>query len=444
MNKDANIKKKVCLCIPTADRAEMVEEVLRYEMDYYPDFDMDIVCFDSSNDDRTEELVREYREKGFGNLIYKRTPKDLCIDYKIIYIWSQEKWLLDYDYVWLINDSISITKDSLVEIFSYLNDEYSLMRLPVEGSGNKEDFLTEDPNEWFHSCSKGMAHMGSTIMNTQLLRGNIDWDCLSYKYVKNNDIYSNDHGFFFTVGFYLERILELERFKGILIGNRRKWRRDSPLKKGKSYWNDFVFETWARSYVDTILSCPESYTNKEDVIKKSDNILFGRFESRSLIGFRIQGLFSLEVYERYKRYWPLVSTLDLKEIKEIAATPVEELIVLYGGDYGKTDRWEESLDKIVKHLPQEKLILVYGAGLYGEYTVRKLLEDGIERNRLRIVVSKPNDNVDEVHGIKVQSIDEYAAQKDDAHIIIATLPDTADKIESNLIEKEYKHRYRLF
>lgn len=421
----------------------MLKDVLSYEAEYYKSANVDIAVFDSSENDETQSLVMSFTERGFDNIFYRRTAPDSCIDCKIIEIWSQFRFLREYKYIWLINDSISIYPDALNEILEYMDDEYTLIRLPVEGSGSRDDLVTTDINKWFISCSKGMGHMASTIMNTKLLDEDIDWIMLQDKYVKNNDINSPDHGFFFTVGFYLERIAAAESFRGILIGNRKKWRRDSPLKMGKSYWDQLIFEVWARSYTETIIKTPDIYHEKERVIKESDNVLFGRFEKQSLISLRIRGLFSKNECTRYKKYWKYVSTLSMKELLEIAEAPVEELKRQYGDDYGLTGKWKDNLLSIEKKIGQKKII-VYGAGLYGQYVISQLIKDGFEKQLLGVAVSDPAQNVSVILGIPVKGISFYDEYRKDAMVIISTLPDTALAIKNTLEELDFKFSDRIF
>ena len=435
--------KKICICVPTKDRSEMIKEVLEFERDYYRKSGVDVIFYDSSETSETESVIRGFIQEGYSNITYKRTPSKQCIDYKIIEIWSKDLELLKYDYICLMNDSISILPDSLVEIIEFAEEEYDLIRLPIEGTDNKDDFITTDIDEWFHRCSKGMAHMASTFMNTRLLMGDIDWLYLREKYVGGNDITEENHGFFFTVGFYLERISELSSFRGLKIGNRRKWRRDSPLKNGKSYWNQFVFETWAKSYVETILKTPDCYSDKEEVIKGSDNIIFGRFERQSLISLRIQGMYSTAVYYKYKKYWPYVTTLNSDDLLEIAMTPVDELKKKYGDHFGQINRWSENLSRIEAKLG-EKDIIIYGAGLYGEYCVGQLIRNGYRNRIVGVAVSDESQNVDTINGIKVRNIDSFRDLKDSSIVIVATLPDTARTIQDHLRKKGYVNIELLF
>lgn len=436
-------EKDVLICIPTCDRSEMVGEVLKYELEYYTRLGLAIRYYDSSSDDQTETLIRAYQEKGYENLSYIRTESGLCIDDKIIGIWKNDKTLLDYRYIWLINDSISILEDALRVILPVLSDEYHLVRLPVMGSGSKEDMICYDTDEWFHKCSGSMAHMASTVMSTKLLTGPVDWEGLRAKYVVNGDIRSWEHGFFFTVGFYLERILDFPDFKGIMLGNCFKWRRDSELKQEMSYWTAMVFQSWGKSYCDTILRLPDAYTRKIEVIRTSDNLTVGRFEERSMLGYRFSGLYSLRVFFRLLRYWRLISDVPLRRLFLIALEPSERIKRRYGKKTFDEARWGENLRELEGRLG-ERPIIVYGAGLYGQRVVERLKQDGFAGRLQYVAVSDPARNIDVLFGIKVRGIRELTCLREEADVIVATLPDTAEQIKKTLRELHFQNILTLF
>lgn len=429
--------KKILMAIPTKDRSEMVREVLNYEVKYYKDYDIELCYYDSSIDDKTKRVISDIGEIAGVKIFYKRMGDGLCLDYKIIEMFKEfEK--SDYDYFWLVNDSVSISEQMLRKVIAATECDYDLIRLPLAGEGRTEDYVTEDINEWFLNCSQGMAHMASTIMSTSLLALKTDWDELRDKYVYNNEL-NDEHGYFFTVGFYLEQIKRLRQFKGLFIGNCCKWRRDSPLKKNNIYWYPYVFETWAKSYPETILKLPDEYTDKEEVIRKSDNITPGRFSKEMLIHYRLNGLYDVKIYERYKAYFKYITNESEEICYQIAVEPVESLKAKYKNLLAVEDAWEEKLSIIEKKI-KNCAVYIYGAGLYGEKSIQKLTKDGIEvRN---VLVTNINNNVSEICGVKICSIDDIAI--DDGYIIICTLPGTAAKIKEELDKRNISNYIGLF
>lgn len=432
--------KKVLIAVPTKDRPDMVREVLEYELPYYKNFNIDICYIDSSESDNTQEVIISLSKKYDKDIIYMTKSPRLCLDYKLVDVFKDFQ-AMEYDYYWLINDSISISEEMLNYVMKIVDDGYDLIRLPLAGSGNKEDFITNDVDEWFQKCSASMAHMASTIMSKALLEGNIDWDNLRKKYVNNNEL-DEKHGYFFTVGFYLEQIAKLDDFKGIFIGNRFKWRRDCPLKREKSYWQDKVFETWAKSYTETILNLPNIYKNKEDVIRQSDNIRVGRFSKENLIHYRISGLYDVDTYKKYKKYLKYVTDEKQSTCEKIAKTSIEELKKNYPNYIKVEDSWEEKLDLIENKLVN-KNIYIYGAGLYGERVVNKLICDGYSKRVKGVVVTESGINITSLLGKPVLGIDNTNFELDD-YIILSALPKTAESMKRELDKRNIKNYIGLF
>ena len=282
--------------------------------------------------------------------------------------------------------------------------------------------------------------MASTIMNKTLLSNQVDWDHLRDKYVYNN-VLDDNHGYFFTVGLYLEQIARLDNFKGLFIGNKCKWRRDSPLKRNQIYWKKFVFEAWAKSYPETILKLPNEYTDKEEVIRKSDNIKCGRFSKEMLIHYRLNGLYDITVCEKYKEYFKYVTTESYESCKKIAETSLDKLKQECANLLLIEEDWENKLQYILDKNKIGDDLYIYGAGLYGEKVINRLLED--EKKIKGVVVTTKDNNVTELSGFKVNVIDEIIVKKGD-YFLLCALPGTASKMKQELINRNIVNYIGLF
>lgn len=432
--------KKILMVIPTMGRSEMVREVLDFELSYYKKYPISVCYYDSSTDDKTKQVIEDASAKNAFDIIYKKTNSKLCLDYKIVEIFKELK-TLEYDYYWLINDSISILEEMLQYVFEIIEKDYDLIRLPLSGAGKKEDYITDSPNDWFCNCSQGMAHMASTIMSKSLLNMPIDWQELCEKYIMNNTL-DDMHGYFFTVGFYLEQILRLDNFSGIFIGNRYKWRRDSSLKGKQIYWRRYVFETWAKSYPETILKLPPIYTDKENVIRKSDNIVSERFSKEMLIYYRINGLYDIDKFEKFRNYFKYITTENEDVCCEIAKTPMEVLKRKYPNLIALEEEWEVKLEKIEKIIGNNSFY-IYGAGLYGQKVVNKLQSDGFGKLINGILVTSKEENADRICKINVYDIDEVKLTEE-SYIVVCALPGTAEKIKKELEKRHFKKYIGLF
>lgn len=443
MKENGNQMKEVCICIPTKDRPEMVKEVLEYTFPYYTNYEFKVMYVDSSDNTETREIVEAYQAKGYHNLLWKSINPDFCLDRKTFEILHGDADIYQAEYVWMINDSIAILPEALEIIAGIIPEHYDMIRLPASGDGKKEDYICTDINDWFQVCSKSMAHMASTIMNISLLRADPDWEQLYTKYVVTDSVGDGKHEYFFTIGLYLEQIAKLEHFRGIMLGKRVQWRRDSPCKKGRSYWNKIIFEVWARSYCDTILKLPEVYTDKIQVIRRSDNIVYGRFERQMMMEYRRQGLLDERVAWEYRNYWNMVSTLSEDEIMKIATLSMEELEAQPGNRHFDLSAWEKNLEWLERQVCGRQII-VFGAGVYGAYVLKKLVQDGYGPWIAGVAVTDPSVNLDVLEGYPVRCIRNYSDMRDQAQILIATLPDTGVKIEESLKDMGFRNCHLIF
>lgn len=431
----------IVMCIPTRNRPEMVREVLEHELEDYRRSGIRLCYYDSSDDAETRETIAAFNARHGTHVGCKTLARELCVDSKLVEILKDFE-ASEEEYLWLVNDSISISSAMLSRVMVLAHEGYDLIRLPIAGAGAKEDAVSTDAQDWFRNHSRGMAHMASTVMRRTLVDAPHDWDVLTQKYIGSNELGAG-HQYFFMVAFYLEQILQLQRFRGIYLGNTMKWRRDSPLKKWEVYWKDYLFDVWARSYTETILALPDAYRDKAAVIRASDNVMVGRFSRQSLVTYRLNGWYRLSTFFTYRKFFPLVSDEPLWLCLLIACVPVAFLRARYPYLLDVEDHWEEKMERLIRSLGEESVI-IYGAGRYGENMVRKMLSAGRKSQLLGVAVTSTDGNIDAIAGVPVRAIDDYLDQRQRALVIVATLPHAAASIKKELEKRRFQHIRMLF
>lgn len=429
------------MCIPTRNRPEMVREVLEHEMEDYRCSGIRLCYYDSSDDTKTQETIADFNKFHGMHVICKTLAQELCVDYKLVEILKDFE-ASDDEYLWLVNDSISIYPEMLSKVLDLTGEGYDLIRLPIAGSGAKDDAVSTDAQDWFRNHSRGMAHMASTIMRRTLVDAPHAWDELTQKYIGNNELGAG-HQYFFMVAFYLEQILKLERFRGIYLGNTLKWRRDSPLKKWDVYWKAYLFDVWARSYVETIFALPDAYRDKAAVIRQSDNVMVGRFSRQSLVTYRLNGWYGSKTFFTYRKFFPLVSDEPQWLCLLISCMPVAFLRWRYPYLFDVEEHWEEKMEQLIRNLAEDDVI-IYGAGRYGENMVRKMIDAGRRKHLLGVAVTSMEGNIDAIAGVPVRAIDDYLDQRQRALVIVATLPHAAASIKKELEKRRFQHVRMLF
>ena len=97
------MKNNILMCVPTRNRAQMVEEVLCYEMSYYQCLNIQLCYYDSSDNDDTYEVINKINKLYSNRILYRRSNPKLCLDYKLIEILKDFEES-EYEYLWLVND----------------------------------------------------------------------------------------------------------------------------------------------------------------------------------------------------------------------------------------------------------------------------------------------------------------------------------------------------
>lgn len=432
-------QSKLLICVPTKDRPEIVREVLEYELPYYKRYDLDICYYDSSESVDTYDVIRAMCEKHSVDIGYRRLDSSLCIDMKIVEMY-RELENSGYDYIWMINDAISISEEMIRRVASVLHDGYDIIRLSDPGKNGLKDYITSDSDDWFNNCSYAMALMASTIIRRTLFDAEHNWEELVHKYIGSNE-FDDNHGYFFCVGFYLEQIAKLSSFRGMMLGNNLKWCRTSPLKK-EHYWNKYYFETWARSYPETIMKLPEIYTNKVDVIRESEQLHLKRFNREMFIHYRLNGMFDMDTYHKYREWFELLMTEPVEVCVEVASASVDELRENYPNLENLEEDWEDKVSILEEYIATKKIYL-YGAGQYGENVAYKLIEDGYRDQIEAVVVTNAGSNVRSVCDIEVKAIDDVKITDEDM-IILCALPGTAAKMREELFMRGIVSAIGLF
>ena len=91
-----------------------------------------------------------------------------------------------------------------------------------------------------------------------------------------------------------------------------------------------------------------------------------------------------------------------------------------------------------------KPIIIFGAGMYGSYVLKKLLQDGFAQDIAGVAVSDKSVNLDSLEGYEIQDIKEFVPVKEEAEVIVSTLPDTGLVIENTLKSMGFVNCHLLF
>lgn len=106
--------------IPTCNRPKAIQYLLNYAAVLYRRYAIDVIIYDSSDNDETKSIVEDMRDNGYYNVIYKRYEgiyDGFSLDHKIISAYSE--FSDEYDYLWLCRDGLIPVVDEIIEKIRY-------------------------------------------------------------------------------------------------------------------------------------------------------------------------------------------------------------------------------------------------------------------------------------------------------------------------------------
>ena len=90
---------QLAICVPTYNRAEMIEEMLIRYGKIYQRKEIDVYFYDSSEGERTQQIVENY-SKDYKNLHYRRIPSSTHSNIKVLDIYEEFSKERNFQDIW--------------------------------------------------------------------------------------------------------------------------------------------------------------------------------------------------------------------------------------------------------------------------------------------------------------------------------------------------------
>jgi len=399
-------KRKLAICIPTYNRPDIIEELLKKSMETYSKFNFDLYIYDSSDNNKTQLITNEWQVK-FYNLYYVSIDPEMHSNIKVYKIFQQYGLRNKYDYIWVCGDAIRWSIKVVQKIADSINNNYDIISLNYRDEEKIGDKEYTDKNEIFHELAWHFTLYGAVVLNTNTILNDVNWEVMVEKYDKPDSVN------FSHVGFYFEKLCEMDSIK-VMNFSFSKYVLTSSILKEVSGWTQEVFFVWGVAWPNLINALPECYTDKAEVIRKN-GIYSKVLNIEAFISYRRADIINLRTYLKYKEIWEKVTYVSKIKILSISITPI---IVI--NMFLKTLINIKSIkqSKIIrKFCKKYKEIYIYGAGRiamnYDKLFKRLHLE------YKGFVVSESNENSESFLEHPVIELDELDNKKGEVGIIIA-------------------------
>lgn len=304
-------KNRLCVLIPTMNRAKCIEEVLRNALPDIERCNVDFFIYDTSNNQETKKLVEAYDASSRDHIFYyfHESYPDKTTDFKII---NAFKMLQDkYEYIWLSGDGCILKITEMLSIVQkYLERHYEVIHFTGEDKNNVP--VIEEYNQaidLFADHGPFMTYYSATILSTDFIK-RVPWEAIGQEY--------RNTGFLFWKGIFEGLASEIHK----MVVVNRKYLNVNPNKNGNSSCGPGKFlKFWACNWPKTVYSLPSYY----DKYKKSVCISLGEqqkfYDMENLIRLRKTNNLNEELFEKYKDGLSVVTNASLKKIHFVATMP---------------------------------------------------------------------------------------------------------------------------
>lgn len=405
---------KLAVCIPTFNRADVVEELLQRTYKQYAMRGWDIIIYDSSDNDDTYKIVERFGS--VNHLKYKRIDSAIHSNLKVYGIFEEMETTKEYDYLWVCSDSISWSDSALELIDDALEDDYDLIIPNYRDVEHIGTHLYSDKTEFFKNCAWHMTLYGATIVNCKTILNGNNWNRYKEKYCIPSRI-NHSH-----VAFYFEKIDELNEFRALHIDVGKGSLKASPLKV-ESGWRRDIFYVWVQCWPNMIYSLPQSYDPYKDYVIRQSGTNSEMFNVYGFLDLRRDRIISVLDFWKYRHVWNRVCDVPAYVIFAISIIPAK-LVWIFDNKRFRRKRKRER--QIKKFCMNHKKIYIYGCGLAAKGVSAYMKEIGYEP--IKYIVSCGESEKDMFLGKEVVQYDAEIFRDFDCGIILALNMSNAEEV----------------
>ena len=302
-------QKMLGVIILTANRPEAIDGNLAQTAKDYYDSGVDVIIYDSSNDDATKEVVSRYNSK-YPNIKYDTWDGEydgVSIDNKVIDAYAKYSQL--YEYVWVTREGTPINiKEALPKIKDKLLNKYDLIVLDHESRdykkhGNKD---YTDCKLLFKEQAHQMTVLGSTIINSKHIPKIIELVPLDKE---------KNYGIWQPIAFLT--YFAAQRFAAQIFA---LWLPNNKAKTS-SHWHKRTLWQWGERWYKSIMALPSIYDEYKPEILKFELIDCKPFSVPFLLNVRKMGGLTFAKIKKYKKYIKHVCNTPLWQFYLIACIP---------------------------------------------------------------------------------------------------------------------------
>ncbi len=295
---------ELLIAIPTKDHPRHIMYYLSKVLDKALMFQVDILILDGSEDDVTEQIVKNRIKEGYKNLFYKKYDKSIVLEERLMDAYVDT----GYKYVWLCGDGVVLNLMKDIKIIE--NEIEKRRQIIVFGQykiQDKEYVEFTNSIDFCKDCFAQNTYFGSVILQADLVSKDLFEYCIK-KYTEHAipalyyELFKN--GEISAVYIYQQLFFDANPYK----------KKSIAMKEGRTIY------AYAHLFHDTIQKLPNNYNG---IKKEMNRWQKGMYEWGHLWAMRVNGNFNLKIYWREKKYLKMASDKKAIIYLIIALCPYE-------------------------------------------------------------------------------------------------------------------------
>ena len=306
--------KKLAVIVPTANRPKSIEYYLQQVGRAHEFYGIDLIFYDSSDDDSTKRVVEEFTEGKCEHIIYERYTggfDGITIDEKGTTAYSV--FSRKYKYVWMSRDSWVIDIAGIRKKFLYYirkSPDAIVLYSPVEDEKHIGYREYTDCTELFRDSCCHMAILGATVFSSEFMLRVLQNQPLDKK---------KNYGMWQPIAMFAQWAEQPMYVIGDTINYYYRSIHSSEVsfynKSGNSLWQ------WGENWYTLIHGLPSVYDAHKAGVYKFQIAGFTPTRLNESLIMRTTGSLTFGKVKQYAEYLPLVSDHTLKWFYMISLIP---------------------------------------------------------------------------------------------------------------------------
>lgn len=348
--------KKLLIGIPTYNRPVIVEEWIEKQKDFLDEYNIDVVFWDSSENEATMQVVNRVIQQGYTLFSIHRVSSELDAETKALLLYENyEK--SEYEYLWLMHDHTMYEKNFYKKLLEYLTTGRDFYILDCFANDYGNEVINDDIN--FLKYATHCGRFGSVVVSIPRFIENTDWKKIREKYW-----WDERHGWL-HIGYYYERAIEIHNFSCEVVKfpfTSRHYMDPSGGKNRLAWYKKSICVAYGWYRVLSLL--PDKYTNREEVMQQFAYLI----TKYRMLQLKKEGALKPELFLRYRVGLKAVNPADYIDNMLVSMLPLKVASKIV---YHKLRK------KVNEQKKRGKRVLIYGTGPLGEEYGLFLKEYGI-------------------------------------------------------------------